>query len=352
VETDEHHDLDAKHLFVGRFERNLFEQSTAGVILTHGDPTGDARSDTYGADFNYRTDHLAGDRNFQFGGYFLRSDTSDVDGDDEAWNAYVAYPNDEVEAAFDCTMIEENFDPLLGFVPRPGIKKYSGQAAYNPRVNTDSVRQIFFEVDPTIITDFGNRTETAEMRIKPFGIEMQNGDEASLHVTPTYEHLDDDFDIFDGVVIPADGYRFTRYGATVETSSGRPFTFIADVSFGGFFGGKESSYLVSLEVRPAALFTGSVEYEQDVVRLPDGSFTVHVARTRLDFQFSPRLVWSNLLQYDDVSDDLGLNSRLRWIFEPGREMFAVVNQGWLYGGGQFAPTDTQLALKVGYTFRF
>ena len=66
----------------------------------------------------------------------------------------------------------------------------------------------------------------------------------------------------------------------------------------------------------------------------------------------PRLVWSNFVQYDNQSADLGLNSRLWWIIQPGREVFLVLNQGWFRDSSRFAPTDTQLTLKVGYTLRF
>jgi len=351
VETDEQHEIDRKHLFVGRYEQNVLAQSTAGVILTHGDPVGDTTSSTYGADFNYRSDGFLGDRNLRFGGYLVRSDTSGVDGDDLAWNARVSYPNDEIEAALDVTMIEERFDPLLGFVPRRGIKSYQAAAEYAPRVNTEHVRQIAFEIEPTVITDFGNRTETSELSVKPFKIETQEGDEAALEIARVYENLDEDFEISDGVVIPEDSYRYTRYGAAIETSSGRPFTLESGVTFGTFFGGRETSYEAGLEVRPAPIVIARVELEQSFVRLPGGSFEVRVTRLGVDLQFSPRVVWSTLVQHDTESDDLGLNSRLRWILEPGRELFAVLNQGWIYGASRFAPTDTQIALKLGWTIR-
>src|SRR5262245_12191456 len=99
AQTAQHHDLDPQNLSVGRYEQNLFAQSTAGVIFTHGDPNGVSTSSTYGADYNYRTDQFLGDRNFRFGTWFLRSDTSGVSGEDKAYNAHVSYPNDEVEAA-------------------------------------------------------------------------------------------------------------------------------------------------------------------------------------------------------------------------------------------------------------
>jgi hypothetical protein len=351
VVTDDLHDLDRQNLTVGRYEQNLFDQSTAGVIFTHGDPTGAAQSSTYGADYNYRTDKFCGDRNLRAGTWFLRTDTDGVTGDDEAYDARIAYPNDEVEASFDYLVVGKSFDPLLGFVERTGIKQYTWQAAWNPRL-TGPVRQIFFEVEPKLITDLSNETETSELRVQPFGFMTEQGDEGYLRIRRVYDHVDADFDIVPGVTIPADGYHFTRYGASAESSSGRPWTLTADVEFGPFYGGNETAYVGGLVLRPDKHVTGSVEYEDDVGHLPGGDFEVRVTRVKLDLLLSPRLVWSNFVQHDTISDSLGLNSRLWWILDPGSNLFLVLNQGWIYSPDRFAPTDTELTVKLGYTLRF
>ena len=351
VETDELHDLDRQNLTVGRFEQNLFEQSTAGVIFTHGDPSGANQSSTYGFDYNYRTDAFGGDRNLSAGSWFLRTASDGATGDGDAYNAHVTYPNDVIEAAFDYTVVGNEFEPLLGFVERTGIKQYTGLAGYNPRL-TAPMRQLFFEIEPKLITDLSNETATSEIRFQPFGFMTEQGDEGYLSVRRVYDHVDADFDIVPGVTIPTDGYDFTRYGASFESSSGRPFTLTADVEFGTFYGGHETAYVGGLAVRPDPHFNCAIEFEDDVGHLPGGDFEVRVTRVRLNVHFSPRLVWSNFIQHDTLSDDLGLNSRLWWILEPGSNLFLVLNQGWFYSPDRFAPTDTELTVKLGYTLRF
>ena len=46
------------------------------------------------------------------------------------------------------------------------------------------------------------------------------------------------------------------------------------------------------------------------------------------YAFSPDLVLSVYSQYDSESRDLGLNSRLRWTIQPGRDLFLVWNRSW------------------------
>ena len=69
---------------------------------------------------------------------------------------------------------------------------------------------------------------------------------------------------------------------------------------------------------------------------------------------SPFLTFSNLIQFDNRSGNLGLQSHVRWTIEPGNDLF-VVGQGWVQDferGYRFRRQDSRLATKLQYTFRF
>ncbi len=86
--------------------------------------------------------------------------------------------------------------------------------------------------------------------------------------------------------------------------------------------------------------------------LPGGDFVVNIVQSRVDFLFTPDIAWTNFIQWDDVSNSLGINSRLRWIIEPGNELFLVFNQAFDTLDGRFDATSTELTTKLGWTFRF
>jgi len=82
-------------------------------------------------------------------------------------------------------------------------------------------------------------------------------------------------------------------------------------------------------------------------------FTSHLGRLRTDIAFNARWSWSNLIQYDNVSEIFGFSSRLR--FEPvaGREMLLVLNHASdVELDNRLASTDSELVLKLSYTFRY
>ena len=351
VQTDEAGDLDSQNLAAVRFSKFLFGQSDVGVIWTHGDPGGGARNDTYGADFNFRTDRFLGDRNLRFSTYFLKTDTDGISDNDSAFLLRSSYPNDQVDLSASYTLVEDDFDPALGFVRRRGIKKYEARFAYRPRLYS-SIRRLGFTLRPELFEDTSNATQSVEIAVEPISVELESGDEFRLDFRHVREVLDEDFEITDQVTVPEDAFTFTRYGFEVETSERRPVSAEADFETGDFFGGTRNDYSVGLDWRVNARFTFGGEYELNDVQLPDGEFHVRVARTRFNFQFGPELAWTNFAQWDNQSDFLGLNSRLWWIPTPGTEFFLVFNQGWRTDfDDRFAPEQSQLTFKLGYTFR-
>ena len=79
---------------------------------------------------------------------------------------------------------------------------------------------------------------------------------------------------------------------------------------------------------------------------------VQIAQARVNILPTPDISWTNFIQWDNVSDSLGINSRLRWIIEPGSDLFLVVNQGFDTRGSRFDPNFTEVTTKVVWTFRF
>jgi hypothetical protein len=72
------------------------------------------------------------------------------------------------------------------------------------------------------------------------------------------------------------------------------------------------------------------------------------------YSFSATLSWTNLIQYDNISENLGINSRLHWIPKAGQQAFIVLNWGLIDPDkdNSFDSTLADLSLKFNYTFRF
>ena len=340
--------LDSQNLFIGRLSKNIGEQSDAGVLWTHGNPEGGDGA-TLGADVNYRTDTFIGDKNLRLSAYGLSAENGAES--DEAYYASASFPNDTIDLSLSYTHIGEDFDPALGFVPRAGIKKYSGSFDYSPRPRTN-IRQLGVGLHPTIYTDLDGNVESQRVHATLFRVEWESGDSFDIDVKEQREVLTEAWAIQDDVEIPVGDYEYLRWGVEYETSSKRPLSVETGVDFGEFYDGDRLDYGVELDWNLTAGTQLGLEFERNEVELSAGAFDVNVLRLRADVQFSPDTSWYNFVQYDDESEDVGLNSRLWHIFEPGREIFIVLNQSWNTMDDRFAPERTGLALKFGYTLRF
>jgi hypothetical protein len=58
-----------------------------------------------------------------------------------------------------------------------------------------------------------------------------------------------------------------------------------------------------------------------------------------------------MIQWDTDSKEVGVQSRVRWFVEDGRELFLVLNTGWVRDEN-FRPIDSDLTAKLVYAVRF
>jgi hypothetical protein len=69
---------------------------------------------------------------------------------------------------------------------------------------------------------------------------------------------------------------------------------------------------------------------------------------------SSTLYWVSLVQYDNVSEVIGVNTRLNWIPKAGQEGLIVLNHTLQDRDGDavFRSELLDLCAKLSYTFRF
>ena len=103
-------------------------------------------------------------------------------------------------------------------------------------------------------------------------MELESGDDLEVNFTRQREVLEDDFEIADGVVVPAGDYRFDRYTIGTNTSSARPVNVWLFYGGGEFYTGTRDDYAAGFEWRPSANLSTGLEYEMNDVDLDEGDF--------------------------------------------------------------------------------
>ncbi len=121
--------------------------------------------------------------------------------------------------------------------------------------------------------------------------------------------------------------------------------------FGGFFGGHLHQVTARLALKPSATASLELAGERNVGSIPAGDFTKDLVSARLRINFSPDLQLSGFVQYDNESESVGANSRVRWTFHPLGDLFVVYNHDvseWL---NQWQLESNQLLVKLQYALR-
>ena len=360
---------DDEGFFIGRVKRNLFEQSYVGAIFTSGNPSPGTSGETYGVDARLATSRFLGrQRNFVVDGFAVRGVNSLSASaspalrstDDWSYGFSAAYPNDKFDAQIAVRDIQRNFRPALGFVQRDNVRLLRIGASYNPRPRFLNIQQIFHDFYYTQFTNLDNNlVESRDAYISLFDWHLRSGDSvhALLDVNPVYERLFEPFEISPGVFLPPGEYRFTRFRSNAASAARRRFTVSASVGTGSYWSGSARQVTASLGFKLPPRFIANVSTNQTFARLPEGNFITRIFTSNIGFTASPRLSFSNLIQYDNRSRNLGWQSRVRWTLQPGNDFFLSFNQGWIQDElenrrMQFRVQDTRVSAKFQYSHRF
>jgi hypothetical protein len=312
---------------VGRIKQNVLEESSVGLIATYGDQLGRSDSWMTGADFTYQTSRFRGDKNLSASVWGIVNDRPDLEGDKNAFGAGFDYPNDRWNFRFTSARIGDGFDPSLGFVERHGVHLWDGQAAFEPRPET-FIRQMSHSLNLFLVNDLDYAWESYTVEAKPFDWLLESGDRFRFRVLEEGDRPREDFEVFetdDEVVgIPAGSYEWRRYNVNTSSAEKRIVTGEVQWETGGYYGGDLDTVELSVAVK-APLFRVEFAAERNMGSLPEGDFTQTLYSGRVELKFSPDLQLASFVQYDNESNSLGTNSRMRWTFHPLGDLFVVYN---------------------------
>jgi hypothetical protein len=374
--------IDATTALVGRVSANVLAESSVGMIVTSGDTTSNNDNTVAGVDFRYLNSQLIGGKSLEGDAWFQKSDTPGLLGDDTAFGVGLSVPSNtgwRGEAGY--TRIEENFYPALGFVRRTGVDDLSFEGGYTWRPRDIAIRTINSGLNVTRIEylddTFANGekldVQTQNINFQLVNIDLNSQDGFGLNFSNTKEGLETPFTISRGVTIPEGMYSFDSLNLSIRTGDQRAVGGGFFVNDGEFYDGERFGITTFIGWRPSPHFRTNLNYQYNEISFPgkgddllpsglprcttlDCAFITRVVRLSLETIFSSRWSWVNLLQYDNVSRSIGVNSRLHWIPQAGREAFLVLNHNLrddlLTPDTDFHTAASEVSLKYSYTFRF
>ena len=304
-----------------RVKRDILRRSRIGGIFTgrSASSVGPGSNEVYGLDaaFSFYD-------NVNFSGYYARTRTPGLVGDDASYQAAFSYDGDLYGVRVDHLLVGDNFNPEIGFLRRDDFRRTFVRAQYSPRPSSiEAVRQFRLSGSIDYILNGAGELETRTSQLR-FNTELENTDRLGIDVQKSYELLLQPFYISSDVAIPVGGYGFSDVSLSYSMGGQRRISGSFSFQRGGFFSGTITSAGYRrgrIEVTPQLSVEPGVSVNR--IELPEGRFTATLATTRATYTVTPRMFFGGLLQYNSSNNTLSANLRLRWEYSPGSELFVV-----------------------------
>lgn len=361
-DADEGTGIEQRDIFVGRAVLNVLNESQVGVIATSGAPQANDANSLLGVDFRYRNSQLPGGRTIQAFGFYQQSDSEGINDDDASLGFGVSYPNNQgLRGAYTYKQVERNFNPGIGFVNQTDLRDHALDIGYRQFLAPGGYfRSAFGGVDvyrAEYLDDGSVNNQNVGLRLS---INNNSGDNLFTRIIENKEVLRGDFVIYRAsdasrqITIPGGAYSFRERIVGLELADQRMVSGTLSLRQGDYFAGERMQHNVDFTIRPSAHVGLGLQYTMNAIQLPYGNFTTRLFGLQARLAFTNTLSWSTLVQYDNVSEGMGINSRVHWIPEAGKQVFVVLN----YGLGdpdkdnRFHSVNADLSLKFNYTLRF
>jgi hypothetical protein len=334
-----------------RLRRNILRRSSVGGMYTRRSVStvGPGANQVWGLDANFATY-----TNVYFSGYVAQSRTPTRRGNDLSYRGQFYYNSDRYGFAVDHNVVEENFNPEVGFLRRPDFKRSFAEVRFSPRTTGNRIiRKFFYRAGLDYITDNDDVLESRAAQ-GSFRTEFHNGDTATIEHSRLFELLPAPFLISQGVLIPVGGYRFANTIVSYLAGAQRKVSGTASVEAGSFYDGHKKT----AEYRGRIDFTGQLGLEPTIslnwIDLPQGRFRSTIVGGRGVITVTPRMFATALIQRSSSTNTWSTNLRFRWEYQPGSELFVVYSEGrtTLPPAGADSLQSRGFVVKINRLFRF
>ncbi|MBO0323202.1 carbohydrate binding family 9 domain-containing protein [Muricauda sp. CAU 1633] len=364
VQTKKSGDIAAENNTVLAAQYKVLKRSIIkGMFInrsTTGDTTMDDHSQNFGTEFTYISEkgnfnntvsyHGSTAKDFS-NGYFVGLEGS--------------YNSRRFGAGWVLHTINDHYRADVGFTPRifnynadTGEVIHQGYSFVNPWMKY----RFFPEKEDSGIVEHGARTWNHFYYHDNSLFERQNNvaydlffrNTASLVFTATHVDIDLQFptnflgDEFDN--LPVQGYNYWNGSVDFSSDIRNRFTYTAGGTMGSFYNGNISTLYASTNYRFGNWGNFSLSYDYNNIDLPDnyGDVDIHLVKFNGALSFTNKLFLSNTVQYNTLSDNFSVFSRLQWRYSPLSDIFLVYNQNNNTNG--FDLSNRSIILKLTYRF--
>ena len=340
---------------VARIKRDILRRSAIGAMFTNRN---ELSSNLEGSNQAYGVDAAFGFyQNVAIGGYYARTETTNLTGDNESYQAKFDWVPDRYGIQAELLKVGKAYNPEVGFLRRTDFTRSYASGRFSPRPKNMRAIRKFTYMAAIEYFENGAGDGGVAPAVGPLQRRARQQRHLNIEANANYDLLVTPFVPSPGVVIPVGAYHYNDMVMSYNMGQQRRLSGNIGLQLGEYYDGTIKSVSFS-SGRYAILKQFSVEprFSLNHIELPVGEFTQKQVGARTDYGFSPRMFASALLQYSSVDRTFSSNVRFRWEYRPGSEFFVVwtdeQNTNPLDPRDRFALRSRAFVVKMTRLFRF
>ncbi len=251
----------------------------------------------------------------------------------------------------------EDFNPGIGFELRNNYSKYNSRIQYGWVPSEESLllrTQIFF--DSKIINNNDGYTESSEIGPGMI-VTTKSVFYGELYIKRFFERVPETFQLSDQAEVPQGKYTFYDIEGWFNTPRQLPLSGHIYFEAGSFYDGQK--YVVGTgsiwRASPNLDLNGSIVFNRIIFSKRNQDLTGVIAKLRALFMLDVKFSAAVFIQYNNMSDVIILNTRLRYNPAEGTDIYLVYNEVFNTDRSSAVPNlpfsnSRALLLKFTYTF--
>ena len=350
--------LPAQNFGVVALQRRVFARSNIGAIFINKQslnyqvdngvtPSYSQYDRNFGLEYN-----LASANNLWTGKMlFLKSFNSDGGSNDVVHAANLQYNSRKLTLGWQHEYVGKGYTAEVGFVPRRGYIKVNPEAAYRFFPKKGIVLSHGPEINSTYFFDESfEQTDNESFLI--YALTFRDRSTFSGWVAHNYVELLQPFDPTNSgkdSLITGTEHRWNSWGTEFVSKPNSLFTYSFSTRYGGYYAdGMRLNVTTELGYRFQPYVSLAVSSSYNDIDLPDpwNRTTFWLVGPRLDVTMTNKLFFTAFLQYNEQQDNINLNTRFQWRYQPASDFFIVYTDN--YFPEPFAVRNRALVLKLTY----
>ncbi|MEX0769104.1 MAG: DUF5916 domain-containing protein [Balneolaceae bacterium] len=358
TERVDERNIPANNFSVFALKRRISDRSNLGFIFVNKESlstrfTADVEKADSGFNRNVGIEYNLATSNDLWNGNFtlLKSFSSETSGNTFSHSTYLRYSDGNWKIQWAHDYVGSDFSAETGYVPRNGYIRIYPEMGYLFFPERSQVLSHGPTISPSHYFDESFQNTDYENRFM-YSINFRSGSSIRSWISNRFVELLDPFDPthVTGNFLEANSrHTWNSVGLEFDSVPQSLYTYRISTQYGGFYADGTRFYVTSelgYRFQPYVNISASASYNK--LRLPEpwGRSEFWLIGTRLDITFTNNLYFTTFTQYNEQMDNININSRLQWRFQPVSDLFIVYTDNYL--PGSFSVKNRALLLKITY----